>query len=195
VHVTLRALPMFKNLRSQLLFKAWVLAFRAANQAHAGAFAVVHFSVQRDHLQLVVEARDKAALSRGMRGLAIRLARTTNRVMGRRGRVWGDRWHGRALTSPREVRNVLRYVLLNHRKHMAQRAGVIGVTTAQFDERSSAPWLVLIGRGVYASGWAGPAPPPWSDEWPAAPPQTWLLRLGWKKAGLLDVDEAPAPIG
>jgi len=68
---------------------------------------VLQFSVQRDHIHLLVEAPDGRALSRGLQGLAIRIAKGVNRILGRRGRVWADRFHARALRTPREVRNAL----------------------------------------------------------------------------------------
>ena len=68
-----------------------------------------------------------------MQGLAIRVAKAVNRCLGRSGRVWDDRFHSRALRTPREVRNVLVYVLLNGRKH-----GVIG---HGIDPCSSGAWF------------------------------------------------------
>jgi putative transposase len=42
-----------------------------------------------------------AARKSGLHGLAIRLARAINRVLGRRGQVFGDRYHSRTLSTPR----------------------------------------------------------------------------------------------
>jgi hypothetical protein len=58
---------------------------------------VVHYSIQSDHIHLIVEAESRERLIRGALGLAIRLARAINRVLGRCGRVWGDRYHFREL--------------------------------------------------------------------------------------------------
>jgi hypothetical protein len=55
-------------------------------------------------VHLLVEADDKGSLSRGLMGLAIRVARAVNRVLGRKGHVWDHRFHARELTSPLEVR-------------------------------------------------------------------------------------------
>jgi REP element-mobilizing transposase RayT len=94
---------------------------------HAGCerddFRVCHYSIQRDHVHLVVEAAGKEALGRGMKSVGIRLARAVNRVFGRRGPVLFGRYHLRVLRTPREVRNALAYVLLNARKHWRQRNG------------------------------------------------------------------------
>ncbi len=85
--------------------------------------------------------RDKRALSEGMRSVAIRIALAVNELVGRRGRLWADRWHGRALTSPRAVRNALVYVLSNFSKHAKwlgrvgwRRAGLLGVDEARRDD-------------------------------------------------------------
>ncbi len=59
--------------------------------------------------------------------------REVNRALGRTGKVWADRYHARALTKPREVRNALVYVLNNVKKH---RPGFRGL-----DVCSSAPWF------------------------------------------------------
>jgi len=62
------------------------------------------------------------SVSSGVRGLMVRIARRVNRVLRRRGRFWADRWHGRDLEGPRQVRNALVYVLQNRRKHAGSAA-------------------------------------------------------------------------
>ena len=91
---------------------------RSERRRLEAGFGSLHFSVQSNHVHLMVEARDKAHLSKGMRGLAIRVALAVNRALRRRGRVWSDRYHARALRTPREVRNGLVYVLANWKKHL-----------------------------------------------------------------------------
>jgi REP-associated tyrosine transposase len=136
--------------------------------------------VQADHVHLVVEADDRVALSHGASGLAIRLARTVNRLLRRRGRVWGDRYHARALATPREVRHALVYVLMNWRKHVHRARGL--------DPCASAFWF---------DGWQTRAPPAnqfnWNptDEPPVVPARTWLGTTGWRRHGLVDVRECP----
>jgi REP-associated tyrosine transposase len=90
-------------------------------------------SVQHDHVHLIAEADGASAWRTGIRGLVIRIARRLNRALGRRGRVWGDRYHARLLRTPREVRNALVYVLQNWKKHLGH---VVGL-----DPCSSAAWF------------------------------------------------------
>jgi hypothetical protein len=142
-------------------------ALRAAIADASGtAFRVAHFSVQRDHVHLICEAHDRATLSAGIRGLAIRAARALNAALGRRGRVWADRHHRRPLATPRETRNALAYVLLNAETHDRRVSGV--------DRRSSAAWF---------DGWRDRRPV--SHQAPVAAPRTWLLATGWRRLGLL----------
>jgi hypothetical protein len=135
--------------------------------------ATLHYSVQSDHVHVLVES-DAVSISRRIQGLAIRLAKAVNRILGRRGRVWGDRYHSRLLRTPREVRHALVYVLQNWRKHLR---GVRGL-----DPRSSALWF---------TGWRSRSGIPAAPS-PVRAPRTWLAAIGWRRHGLIDVDETPA---
>src|SRR5512141_2219200 len=90
VHLTLRSRREVTSLRAPLVFAALVDAIRAAQR---DSFRITHYSAQEDHLHLFVEATDALALERGVRGLLVRIARAVNRVLGRRGAVWADRYH------------------------------------------------------------------------------------------------------
>jgi REP element-mobilizing transposase RayT len=176
IHVTLRLLSHVWNLRSRRSLDAVSSALEGMLPSRA--FRVVHFTLLGDHLHLLVEADDNAALSAGMQALSVRLAKALNRMMGRRGTVFADRYHAHVLRTPTEVRNALAYLLLNHRSHMLR----IGARTegGLFDRFSSAATF---------DGWAdGPAPVAASVT---APPRSWLLRVGWRRRGLLSTSEAP----
>jgi REP element-mobilizing transposase RayT len=187
-HVTIRVDRRRGNLRRWKTASAVGRAFRAATaSALVAHFRVVHFTIQRDHLHLIVEAADKDAFARGMKGIGCRVAKAINRAHDRRrGRVLGDRYHARALTTPAAVRNAIRYVYLNALKHDAD-DGVPDLGTAVtdgLDPCSSAPWF---------QGWARPPPaPPPERPAPTSAPTTWLLRVGWALAGPMP-RPAPAP--
>jgi REP element-mobilizing transposase RayT len=176
VHVTLRARNGIPSFRSDRTYAALQRALTAANRA---PFRIVHFSVQSDHIHLIVEADERLALIRGVHGLAVRSARAINRSVGRRGQVWPQRYHARALPTPSETRRGLVYVLLNFRKHLRAAPAV--------DPRSSGAWF---------DGWAQPAAQPptvAATAPPVRPGRTWLVTIGWRRAGgAIDVREHPA---
>jgi REP element-mobilizing transposase RayT len=171
VHVTLRA--GLRSLRSQQVARALLGGLRDSNRDW---FRVVHYSVQDNHVHLIVEAEDSNALSSGVRGLMVRIARRVNRLLRRRGRFWADRWHGRDLEDPRQVRNALVYVLQNHKKH---------ARNAALDPLSSAASF---------DGFANPVPSGFRSIGPpcVAAASTWLLKIGWRRRGLIGLTEAPA---
>jgi REP element-mobilizing transposase RayT len=189
VHVTMRVGRAVGNLRRFALAGVVGEAIRAASVGARGAarrrtFRVVHFSIQTNHVHLVVEATSKTALSRGMQGLASRLARRINRHLVRRGPVFRERYHARALATPLEARRAIAYVLTNTAKH-ADADPIPDLGTAPvdgIDPCSSARWF---------EGWERPPP---SDRFarPTAAPRTWLLCKGWRRHGLLGRDERPA---
>ena len=143
-------------------------------RARADQFRVVHFSIQENHIHLLVEAATAQALSSGLRSLTIRIAKRVNRLLMRRGPVFADRWHARPLTSPRAVRHVLVYVLANAKKHGPDR-------TFAVDPCSSAPEFTGFREPISR------APPRPSIS--AA--RTWLLAVAWKRHGLVSVHERP----
>src|SRR5262249_52812425 len=135
VHVVLRMAPHVWNLRSQRGFAHVERALRCTNAREL--VRVVHFSVQHDHIHMIVESRDRKTLSGGIKGFEIRLARWLNRMMDRKGqRAFGDRYYARDLKSPREVRNTLVYVLNNRVHHKPELEG-----TGYIDAYSSGPFF------------------------------------------------------
>jgi len=175
VHVTVKLEKGLPPLRSRGTYVLLRAAFAAGCERFG--FRLIQYSVQRDHLHMIAEAKDVRALARGMQGLLIRVAKALNRLWGRRGSVFGDRYHASTLRSPREVRSALAYVLNNARRH--------GLRLAQaVDVYASGCWFdgwaeILCVRGVTFVGR------------PTAAPRTWLLRVGWRRHGLIRFAEVP----
>ncbi len=178
VLVTMKIVKGLPELRGFQVHRLLKEIFRKAQRDD---FAIVHYSTQNDHVHLIVEVEGRAALSRGMQGLAVRMARGLNRQWGLKGRLFADRYHEQILRTPSQVRNVLRYVLLNWAKHG------VGWYPSGPDPFSSA---------VFFSGWTdrsilarviGPASP-------IVPPRTFFLRSGWLRAGgPFSPNEIPGP--
>jgi putative transposase len=153
VHVTMRLLFAVGFLRGFSRVRAIEEVFRAVQ----GRFAmrVVHYSIQGNHLHLVLETDEPSMVARAIQGLAVRLARALNRLASRTGKVFADRYHVHVLATLREAKNAVRYVLENFRHHLREDVAPHGA-----DPCSSAAWIA-------ARGWERP---------PILPPRTWLLR-------------------
>ncbi len=122
VHVTLRVRREVYSLRSRRCFGVIRRAFAAQNGRFG--FRLNQYSVQGNHLHLIVEAESRESLSRGMQGLAIRIAKGLNRLMQRRGTVFADHYHAHILRTPSEVRNIHKHAAQTGRpisRHIADR--------------------------------------------------------------------------
>src|SRR4029453_13187693 len=183
VHVTLRlrdGIPSLRTGRMHAALRA-CLAEANARASKTGRGRVVHYSIMPNHLHLLWEARDREALSRGVQGLATRMARAVNRVAERTGRVFGDRYHARILKTPREVRRALAYVLNNARHHRLVR------------DHTREAWVDPHRSAARFHGWRGGAGGRGAAPFavPVARARTWLLSVGWRRQGLLDPGAPP----
>lgn len=176
VHVTVKLVKGLPSLRRKPVH-ALLRDCLAAGYARFGLH-VVHYSLQSNHAHLMVEADDERSLSRGMQGLCVRLARALNRLWRRTGRLFLERFHARILATPREVRNALRYVLLNSAHHGERfRDGLDPFSSAErFDGWKRAPATHICAESSSASD------PPRRFLGRA---RTWLLSKGWRIHGLL----------
>jgi putative transposase len=171
----MRRAPGLPSLRSELIHREIVRALRRTRRED---FRIVEYSIQADHIHLLVEADNAVALSGGMKSFSARLSRRINlRVLRRRrGRVWGDRYHARELPSPREVRHALVYVINNHFNHGESEEGLV-------DRCSSGPWF---------TGWAHGMLDPPPEPSPVQRARTWLVDEGWhEKHGYIHLGENP----
>lgn len=182
LHVVMRIVPAVGSLRKRKLYKAMREATITA--ALREWFRIVHVSLQRNHVHLLVEAEHKAALARGMQSFLISAARHINTALGdgmrrRRGEVFADRYHLEVITTPTQARHALSYVLGNWRKHGEDREGL------------PSTWLVdPFSTGILFPDWAElqnkvlmwPIRDTY-DPLVVRTPQSWLLREGWKKGG------------
>ena len=175
IHITLRALHGLPSFRQQMLYQAFFLAFQTTRRA---SFRIVEFSVQTNHLHLIVEADDNDALASGMKSFTVRANRLFNAASGlRRGKVWSSRYHRTDLKTPRQVRNALVYVLNDDRKH-----NVVSASRLVIDAGSSAAWF---------GGWSTPRTVREGPR-PTETARTALLDRLWQKHGRIHPMEAPA---
>jgi len=193
VHVVLRTVKAVGSLRRGRTYRAIRAATLVA--ARRGDFRIVHLSIQRTHVHLLVEARNKVALASGMQGFQISAAKHLNAAISkgrpglrRKGTVFPDRYHAVVIDSPRQARHALSYVINNWRKH--------GEDRGEVTRRWEIDWYA---SGAMFSGWkeqgrTGLAMryPPELEPMAVGAPRTWLLRKGWKMHGAVSFREVPS---
>jgi REP element-mobilizing transposase RayT len=191
LHVVMRVEPAVGGLRRRSMYRAMREASLTA--ARREQFRIVHISLQRTHVHMIVEAEHKAALARGMQGFTIAAARNINTALGtgkhqrRHGRVFSDRYHLEVITTPTRAHRAIGYVLSNWRRHGEDRDGL------------PSTWLVdPFSSGISFPDWQEMEDRAWM--WPLretyAPlfvrrPTSWLLREGWKLVGTISAREVP----
>jgi putative transposase len=183
VHVTLRCARGVGWLRKRDTYAAIRAATLAIAERHL-ACRIVHASIQGTHLHLIVEAGDRKRLARGKQAFQISAAKRINRAISerrgepRKGQVFPDRYHATILTSPRQVRHALAYVLNNWRRHG--------------EDRARAETIDPYSSGRYFDGWKENASdPPLFEPLCVSLAQGWLLAQGWRRHGLISVREIP----
>ncbi|TMQ14366.1 MAG: hypothetical protein E6J91_15605 [Deltaproteobacteria bacterium] len=195
LHVVMRVAPEVGSLRRRKMYKAMRDATITA--AMRERFRIVHISLQRDHVHLLVEAEHKVALARGMQGFVISAARNINTALGdgvqrRRGKVFADRYHVNVIKTPTQAHHTIRYVLGNWRHHKEDQQGL------------PSTWLVdPFSTGILFPDWVELEDRPWEDRpwmWPIREtydplivfrPRTWILAEGWKRCGRISARDVP----
>ena len=126
----LRVVREVGNLRRRCVYQA--IREATLTTALRENFRIVQLSIQRTHVHLLVEAKDKDALAAGMQGFQISAAKHLNAAISkgrpgarRRGNVFPDRYHAEIITSPRRARHALSYVMINWRLTLLRQGGVL----------------------------------------------------------------------
>ena len=193
LHVVMRVAPDVRSLRRRKMYKA--IREATITAAMRERFRIVHVSLQRSHVHMLVEAEHKAALARGMQGFEISAARNINTALGdgvrrRRGKVFADRYHVEVIRSPTQARHAIRYVLGNWRRHGEDREGLpstwrvdpfsTAILFPEWQELQDQPWMWPM-RETY-------------DPLVVFRPRTWLLSEGWKRGGgAISARDVPGP--
>jgi REP element-mobilizing transposase RayT len=193
VHVSLRVVSAVGNLRRRCVYQA--IREATLTTARREDFRIVHLSIQRTHIHLLVEAKDKQVLATGLQGFQISAAKHLNAAISkgrpgprRRGTVFPDRYHAEIITSPTQARHAISYVANNWKKHREDLAAPMSAWTIDwFSSAVMFPGWVEYGDEPFL--WRGPQT---YDPLMVRRPQTWLLREGWKLAGAISVREVPS---
>ena len=93
---------------------------RAITNARSLGLRVIHFSLQTNHIHLILESQDNETMTKGMRSLTVTLAKGVGK-----GKIQLGRYHLHVLKSLRETKNAVNYVLFNEQKHSQRKVSRI----------------------------------------------------------------------
>lgn len=106
LHINFKYRTQIKNKFCLKLLK------KAIMNARSKGLRIVHFSLQSNHIHLIIEAENNEILTKGMRSLTITFAKGL-----KAGKVQLERYHLHVLRTIREAKNATLYVLFNQQKH------------------------------------------------------------------------------
>ena len=187
LHITMKLNKRFSSLRTKGFHRGFKKILLRAREFQ---LYVVHYSIQSNHIHMIVEAKSNLALGSGMRSLAGRISRLVRgrnegaRAGAEAGSVFRDRYHLHVLRTPSEMKTALAYVLLNTAKHLNLIEHIDGYSSGMFFPQ----WQKLLGgkfRGLIARTVKDLEK---TIEFRLGTceelnsPQSWLLQRGWTRA-------------
>ena len=136
VHVCIKLKRGLPSLRKKAEYRELLERFRIIKERFGCNLR--QYSVQKDHIHLLIEARTTSDLSRYMQGLQIRFAKALNKLWKRTGKVFADRFFAKLCPDWRAVKAATRYILNNALRHGARNSR----RDKDADPYSSGPWYV-----------------------------------------------------
>ena len=158
LHITLKCTP---NLQKPKILNKMKEACKRTQDFEMN---VLQFSILCDHIHMIVEAKSNDAVTRGIKSL-------TNKLAKKFGTKFKGRYHMRIITSPRQMKNTYKYVMLNYAKHADLPAHIDGFSTGD----TFTHWSKL----TKIHGDHEERKP---DHYGLKKPETWLADRGWMRA-------------
>lgn len=114
LHLTIKVRENKAGIKNKSVLK---ILHQAIKRARLKNLKVIHYTLEYNHIHLLVEAYGHKNLHQGMQSFGISLAKQINRLKSLKGAVYKHRYHLRKLSSARELKNVLHYIFNNGIHH------------------------------------------------------------------------------
>jgi len=119
LHLTIKV----KKIKAEIKNKAVLnLLKRAISNARKQGLIIIHYTLEYDHINLLIEADNNSTLAKGMQSLGVTLSKGINRLKKLKGAVYKHRYHFRQISSPSELKKVMSYIFNNGLKHKSARS-------------------------------------------------------------------------
>lgn len=146
LHLTIKVRPNKADIKSKAVLKA---LHHAIKRARLKKLKIIHYTLEYNHLHLLVETSGNQALHSGMQALGISLSKAINRIKFCSGGVYKHRYHLRVITSLRDYKNVLNYILNNGVKHKRTSSVLDPYNSKVVDQMNSADIKKIITRSPF----------------------------------------------
>jgi REP element-mobilizing transposase RayT len=119
LHLTVKILRAKANLKNKIILS---ILKKSIMNARKMGLRVIHYSLEYDHVHLLVEAADNFILGKGMQAFGITFSKALNRLRKIKGTVYKHRYHFRKIVGARQLKNVLNYIFSNGLKHKTSKS-------------------------------------------------------------------------
>lgn len=114
LHLTVKVRKNKAEIKNKSVLK---LLKHAIQNARRQGLRVIHYSLEYDHVHLLIEAENNFILGRGMQSFGVTMAKGINRLKRLKGSVYKHRYHFRMIFSTRQLKYVMNYIFTNGMKH------------------------------------------------------------------------------
>jgi len=95
---------------------------RSILNARKQGLRVIHYSLEYDHVHLLIEADNNLILGKGMQAFGVTFSKAINRLKKLAGEVYKHRYHFRRISSCSELKNVMNYIFNNGLRHKTSKS-------------------------------------------------------------------------
>lgn len=148
LHLTIKVRENKADIKTKKILKA---LHHAIKRARLKELKIIHYTLEHNHLHLLVEASDNLILHKGMQALGITLSKAINKIKKLKGGVYKHRYHFRKLNSRRELINVLYYIFKNGIKHKRTLSMIDPYNSLVAEKYISADTKTIIEKSIFLS--------------------------------------------
>lgn len=113
-HITIKVRDNKADIKNKRILQS---LHHAIKRARLQGVRVLHFTLEYNHVHLVIESSNHKELHKGMQAFGISLAKKINKLKNLKGTVYKNRYHQKLLKSRSEFKNAVQYVFGNGVKH------------------------------------------------------------------------------
>ena len=119
LHLTIKVRENKADIQNKIVLKS---LHRAIMRGRLKGLKIIHYTLEYNHVHILVEAKNNRVLHQGMQSFGITLSKAINRFKKAKGTVYKHRYHFRQISSLRDLRNVVKYILNNGVKHRSTKS-------------------------------------------------------------------------